>query len=67
MAVLYDRPLAFILGNTLVNLVARRSLFALYENSGIDGVLQNTDDRTSRPSGLGCGLDDIVEIEKGDE
>ena len=39
VAVVYDCPLAFIFGNTLVNLVARCGLLALYENSGINGVL----------------------------
>ena len=62
MAVLYDRPFAFILGNTLVNLVAWRSLFTLYENSGIDGVLQNTDDRTRRPSSFCIGFEGSGEL-----
>jgi len=52
VAVLYYCPLAFILRNAFVYLITRRSLLTLNENSCIDGVLQNTDNRSRRPCGF---------------
>ena len=57
MAVLDDRPLALIFGNALVDFIAWRGLLALYKNTGVDGVLQDTDDRSRRPKGFCTGLE----------
>ena len=48
VTVRYDRPLAFIFGNTLMDLIARRGFLALYENPGIDRVFENASPPTMR-------------------